>query len=79
MGIPQGYVAGVSRKEGGKYRKTHLYKGTFAEPGLPMCTYGWNGGDHYSIFRNNISKKGICDICLGRALKGLNGIDVSKK
>ena len=74
--IPQGYIPGVNRCTHGDYMVTHLYKGTFDDPGLPMCIDGWNRDEHgsYSIWRNNISKKGICNTCLKRALEGLDGV-----
>jgi hypothetical protein len=57
--------------------ETHLYKGTFSAPGLPMCQRGWNRhfGTSYSIWRNNISESGICPVCLDRAQRGLGGVD----
>ena len=64
---------------------THLYKGSFSEPGFPMCNRGWQRKQYdkngkiddyeYSIFRNNISNKGICKICLKRANSGLKPIE----
>ncbi len=65
--IPIGYVSGVFRGDNGQNMVTHLYKGTFNNVGSPMCKRGWHYGDSYSIFRNNISKKGICKVCLRRA------------
>ena len=58
-------------------KKTHLYKGTFSDPGLPMCSYGWNRdyGFGYSIWQGNIGRKGICKLCLARANKGLPGVE----
>ena len=74
--IPNGYITGQERSTD-KGQVTHLYKGTFANVGLPMCKRGWNrdGGTSYSIWRNNIGKGGLCKTCLKRALKGLEGID----
>lgn len=73
---PNGYIPGVYRGDGGENKVTHLYKGTFDDPGLPMCLNGWNGINHedYSIFRNNISKKGICKVCLRRANANFDGV-----
>ena len=70
--IPDGYIPGLGR-DYPHPRIAHLYKGDFSNPGLPMCRKGWNrdGGVSYSIWRNNVGKKGICKICLRRALKGL--------
>lgn len=75
------YITGVFRGENGQNMVTHLYRGTFTEPGFPMCSRGWqrkwydeNGkleDYEYSIFRNNVSNAGICSVCYKRALKGL--------
>jgi hypothetical protein len=72
--VPKGYISGVFRGDGGEKRVTHLYKGTFGEHGNPMCKRGWQYGDSYSIFRNNITDKGICKVCLRRAKLGLDGV-----
>lgn len=78
-GIPDGYIPGQDRNNSPQaLRKVaHLYKGTFNNPGLPMCKIGWNRdeGTSYSIWRNNISPAGICKVCLRRALKGLDGVE----
>lgn len=73
------YVTGVFRGDNGNNMVTHLYQGTFHEPGYPMCSRGWqrkwydeNGkleDWEYSIFRNIESKKGICKVCFRRALE----------
>jgi len=64
------YVLGLDRND--QHLVTHLYAGTFADPGEPMCVRGWNraGGHGYSIFRNNVGDAGICQICMRRALEG---------
>lgn len=74
--IPEGYVLGVGRNPEEMNQVTHLYKGTFDNPGLPMCVRGWNrnGGESYSIWHNVISFKGVCKVCLRRAQKGLDGV-----
>lgn len=74
--IPDGYIAGQSRDHNDDHRVTHLYKGDFGSPGLPMCARGWNrdNGTSYSIWRGNISPAGICRVCERRALKGLDGV-----
>lgn len=61
----QEYITGQFRGDGGENMVSHLYKGTFSDPGFPMCSRGWqrkwyykNGkikDYEYSIFRNNIS------------------------
>lgn len=79
------YVTGVFKGDNGNNMVTHLYNGTFSDPGFPMCSRGWqrkyydeNGkleDYEYSIFRNNISSKGICKICIKRAKKNLKPIE----
>lgn len=73
--IPDGYITGLVR-DFPYARISHLYKGTFAESGNPMCKRGWNrvDGEGYSIWRGNVGTVGICKICMRRALKGLDGI-----
>lgn len=68
--IPDGYITGLDRNE--DYAVAHLYKGDFADPGLPMCIRGWNrsDGDSYSIFRSVVGPRGICKVCLRRAREG---------
>ena len=74
------YIPGMCRwseKSDVQSLATHLYDGTFSDPGLPLCKYGWTRMPYeygYSIFRGNVSKKGICKICRRRADKGLNGV-----
>lgn len=82
------YVTGVFRGDNGNNMVTHLYQGTFSEPGNPMCSRGWhrkyfdkNGklvDWEYSIFRNNVSNAGICQVCLKRANKELPAIEKPK-
>ena len=77
--VPSGYISGLGRDY--PYPKlAHLYKGDFADPGLPMCRYGWNrdGGESYSIWRGISGKNGICKICFKRAMAGLNGVESSR-
>ncbi len=73
--IPDGYISGLGR-DVPHPKLAHLYEGTLADPGLPMCRRGWNrdDGTSYSIWRNNIGERGICLICLKRAMKGLHGV-----
>ena len=74
--VPSGYIMGLGR-DVPHPRLAHLYKGTNAEPGLPMCRHGWNrdGGESYSIWRGNIGTHGICAICYQRASAGLEGVE----
>ncbi len=80
IGIPEGYRPGMDRSPDGHRKVTHLY--TLGESimdfDLPMCAKGWNreNGEAFSIWRGNISNKGICKICMKRAKKGLPGVDV---
>lgn len=73
-----GYITGVGRSpEEARNRVTHLYEGPFHDPGRPLCRRGWNRDDGrgYSIWRNNVSEKGICKVCQRRADAGLPGVD----
>ena len=68
------YVVGLLRESGSnKTHKSHLYNGSHDEPRLPMCHYGWNKVDGYSIWRGNYGL-GVCKICVKRANLGLEGI-----
>jgi hypothetical protein len=79
------YITGMFRGDNGENMVTHLYKGSFNNMGLPMCSRGWQRKCYdedgnledweYSIFRNNVSSKGICQVCLRRAEQGLDPID----
>lgn len=75
--IPSGYVSGLRRCPDAKI--AHLYKGTFQDPGYPMCLRGWTNPDRsgYSIFRNlHLSDMLlICDVCLRRAREGKEPVD----
>ena len=77
--VPEGYITGLGR-DFPHPLLAHLYKGTFGEPGLPMCWRGWNrdGGTSYSIWRGNVGKKGICKTCLRRAHEGRGGIQAKE-
>ena len=73
--IIDGYIEGMDRGGNGDKKVSHLYKGDFNDPGLPMCKRGWNRGeDGYSIFRANSSPAGTCQICLSRALANRDGV-----
>ena len=78
-GVPDGYITGLGR-DYPHPKLAHLYKGTFEDPGNPMCRRGWNrdGGESYSIWRGNAGQNGICKICLRRAQKGLDGVEPKK-
>jgi hypothetical protein len=67
------YITGLNREPHADRRfKSHLYRGTFGDPGMPMCWRGWNrdGGTAYSIWRNNVGL-GVCQDCKRRAYAGL--------
>ena len=69
----RGYVVGLVRDPMPWNRKVaHLYKGTFQDPGMPMCARGWNrdDGTGYSIWRNQVGDAGICQVCQRRASEG---------
>lgn len=77
--IPEGYIVGLGRDF--PYPKTsHLYKGDFEDPGLPMCRHGWNRFSRraYSIWRGQSGER-ICSVCLKRALAGKGGIPAKKE
>lgn len=58
---------------------THLYE--LGENNMdfrnPMCRRGWNrdDGQSYSIWRGQISDRGLCKICVRRAAAGLHGVE----
>ena len=70
------YIPGADRspREESDKRRTHLYRGAFDTIEGPMCLWGWNRdyGTSLSIWRNNISVRGLCRICVRRATKGLD-------
>lgn len=76
--VPDGYIAGLGR-DFPHPPLAHLYKGTFSDPGYPMCLYGWNrdDGESYSIWRGNVGRKGICLICMRRALENKPPIEAA--
>ncbi len=77
--IPDGYILGLGRDYPNP-NISHLYKGDFHDPGLPMCARGWNrdNGQSYSIWRGNMGKSGVCKTCLKRARAGLDGVEVKE-
>jgi hypothetical protein len=79
LGIPPGYILGVGR-DYPHPRIAHIYKGTFDDPGLPMCARGWNrdNGQSYSIWRGNEGSEGVCRICWRRAKAGKDGVPARK-
>lgn len=77
--IPEGYIVGQDRNDMNVV--SHLYRGNYTNPGLPMCVRGWNrsGGKGYSIFRGVTGNVGICKICVRRALADKNGVPSRKR
>jgi len=77
--IPEGYITGHDRNEPDVV--THIYKGNFSDPGLPMCVRGWNrsDGEGYSILRGNVGNVGLCKICVRRTLSGKDGVSSRKR
>jgi len=83
------YITGVFRGDNGENKVTHLYQGDMTDSGFPMCSRGWQrkyydeSGNledwEYSIFRNNISKAGICKVCLKRAYANLKPLEKPNK
>lgn len=70
------YTTGVDRNDPGN-RKIHLYRGSFRDPGWPMCRHGWNrsNGEAYSILRNVLTgSRGMCETCWKRAMEGLEPV-----
>lgn len=78
--IPEGYIMGLGR-DYPHPKLSHLYKGDFSDPGLPMCRRGWNrdNGQSYSIWRGNVGSHGVCLICLKRARAGKDGVPAKKE
>lgn len=73
------WISGMCRQGNGKRKKSHLFDGTFRDPGLPMCSRGWNKWGEYSIWRNNVSPMGICETCFKRAKAGLKGVEFKER
>jgi len=68
-----GYIIGLERTPGAENRfMSHIYEGSFDDPGDPLCPKGWNrdNGKGYSIWRNNLGR-GICRNCMKKLTKSL--------
>lgn len=64
-----GFIIGLDRSANAGTRfVSHIYRGSFSNPGDPMCPRGWNREDGYSIWRNNLGR-GICKTCLRAVAK----------
>jgi hypothetical protein len=75
------YITGLGRgnNDYGLLNETHLYaieKTPKGEAYKPMCSRGFNRwyGTNFSIWRGNSSAIGCCQVCEGRAAKGLKGL-----
>lgn len=79
MILLEGYVLGQDRNDMNVV--THIYKGDFNDPGLPMCARGWNraNGKEYSIFRGNVGNVDVCRVCIRRMCAGKPGIKSRKR
>lgn len=79
INLLDGYILGQDRNDSDVV--THIYKGNFNDPGLPMCVRGWNreSGERYSIFRGNVGDVGVCKICKRRMLAGKEGVPSRKR
>ncbi len=66
------YIEGADRNDVDGRLVSHLYEGTFSEPGNPFCARGWNreNGHGYSIFRGNTGARGTCLVCMRRVREG---------
>ena len=69
------FVPGEDPEDVGSERVTHLYVGSTAYTGNPMCVRGWNreNGASYSILRGMVNRN-ICRVCLRRAKRGLHAV-----
>lgn len=79
LGEMDNFILGLDRSPNAHKRfVSHIYRGTFSNPGNPMCKRGWNRGkDGYSIWRNNIGLRGVCSICLKAVDKEINNHDTT--
>lgn len=67
-----GYITGMNRSvTWTDSLVAHIYRGTFNEPENGLCKKSMDENGGYSIFRNNIGRKGICKICLRNLIKEL--------
>lgn len=65
-----GYITGMDRsKEWVDNLVAHVYKGTFHNPKMGMCNRSMNENHGFSIFRNNVGRKGICKLCIRAVIK----------
>lgn len=69
------FVPGEDPEDIGSGRVTHLYVGSSAYTGNPMCVRGWNreNGASYLILKGIVNRS-ICRVCLRRAKKGLPAV-----
>lgn len=68
----KGFITGMDRSV--DYTEglvAHIYRGTFDEPTEGLCAYSMDKDGYFSIFRNNVGRKGVCRICLKKLMKEL--------
>ena len=78
--VPEGFIAGQKKLGGGILNPltlvSHLYKGSFDD--IPkdsgMCRHSYGPDGSISIWRNMLTAKGICSVCLKRAIEGKDPI-----
>ena len=68
----KGYITGMDRsKNWVDQLVAHIYAGSFNEPEYGLCKWSMTETGYFSIFRNNVGRKGICKICLKKLEKSL--------
>jgi len=65
----KGFITVVDRSKDYPVGMTHIYTGSFNDPGEPMCRYA-----PYSFWRNNYTSK-FCKICIKNTLKILTNYE----
>lgn len=72
-GTLDGYITGIDRSKDGDFENlsTHIYRGTFSNPEEGLCKWSMNDDGGFSIWRNNVSRRGFCKICLRKLLSEL--------
>lgn len=69
-----GYITGMDRSvDWTESLVAHIYRGEFDAPTEGLCAYSMDEDGYFSIFRNNIGRKGVCRICLKKLMKEING------
>jgi len=69
----EGYITGMDRsKDWLDSLSAHIYAGTFDAPEYGLCKRSMDSGGGFSIFRNNVGRKGICKICMRKLMRNLS-------